>query len=95
MMECKIVALAIKLLPLSFANAIIWCNKSNFSNKNLSYTTMELLICFIHLKQPHNNMHGDPCFIQKIDNQNKSIHTTMRHLKIKTSRNYCCKYKIQ
>jgi hypothetical protein len=94
-MECKIVALAIKLVPLSFANAIIWCNKSNFSLKKLKLHNHGLLDRFIHLKQPHNNMHRVPCFIQKNYNQNKSIHTTMKQLKIKTSKNYCCKYMIQ
>jgi hypothetical protein len=35
--------------------------------------------CLIHIKQPHNNMHGHPSVTQKINNQNKSIHTTMTH----------------
>ncbi len=31
--------------------------------------------CFIHFKDPHSDMHGDPSVTQKIDNQSESIRT--------------------
>jgi hypothetical protein len=48
----------------------------------------------VHFKQPHNNMYGHSSLIQNINNQSKSIHTTMRHFKKKFDKNNCCKCKI-
>jgi hypothetical protein len=39
----------------------------SFLNKDYSYITNGLFGCFIHLKQPHSNMHGHLSVIQKLD----------------------------
>jgi hypothetical protein len=81
-------------MPLSFRYGITQCSKSNLSNKDWNCITIGLLNCHVHFKQPHNNMYGHSSFIQNINNQSKNIHTTMRHLKRKNSKDNCCKCKI-
>jgi hypothetical protein len=94
MIERRVVAMVVKLMPLSFRNGITQCSKSNLFNKDRNCITIGLLDCHVHFKQPHNNMYGHSSFIQNINNQSKSIHITMRHLKRKISKNNFYKCKI-
>jgi len=93
-MECRVVAIIVKLMPLFFRNGITQCSKSNLSNKNRNCITIGLFNCHVHLKKPHNNMYGHSSFIQNINNQSKSIHTTMTHLKRNISKDNCYECKI-
>ncbi len=69
--------------------------QTKFVQQNLQLYNHGLSNCSIHLKQPHSNMHGHLSVTREIDNQSKSIHTTMKHPYIKTSKTHCCICKIR
>ncbi len=79
----------------SFTNAIVQCKKLNLSNKNQNWTTMDYMIVLFISNNPTTICNGHPSYTQKINNQNKSINTTPRHLKIKTNKNYYCRCTIK
>jgi hypothetical protein len=41
MIECRVVAIVAKLMPLSFTKAITQCTNPNFSNKNQRCASMD------------------------------------------------------
>ncbi len=91
MIKCKVNA--------SQINALIFY-KSDHSMQQSKLLQQILELCnhglvthLVHFKQPHNDKHGDPCVIQKFDNQSKIIHIAMGHSQIKTSRHYCYRCK--
>jgi hypothetical protein len=68
MMESKVVAITIKLMPSFFMSAITQCNKSNNFLAKLKLYHHGLPNCLIHFKQPHSNMHGHLDVSQKVNN---------------------------
>jgi hypothetical protein len=52
MIECRIVAMVVKLMPLSFTNKIIQCSKPNLFNKYQSCITMDSSIVLFASNNP-------------------------------------------
>lgn len=52
MMDSKVFTKIIKLLPLTFTNAITWYSKPKFSSRDRSYTIMENSIVWFISKNP-------------------------------------------
>jgi hypothetical protein len=78
-----------------FTNVSAQCKKVNLFNKNKNWTTMDCLIVLLISNNPTTICNEHPSYTQKINNQNKSIYTTLKHPKIKTNKNYYCKCMIQ
>jgi hypothetical protein len=52
MIKCKVVAMVVKLMPLSFRNGIIECSKPNLTNKEQNCITMDCSIFMFTSNNP-------------------------------------------